>query len=99
MLDSQFIGPSAWEKYFSALEAATPVIEAVLTREYYVTDTYENVGRRSRKEGRLPRVELTSSNLKPPCRHVDADADSGARLCVADHPIDARTGFDCAGKS
>ena len=32
-----------WHDYLSALEQATPVIEAIAVTDYYVTDTYEEV--------------------------------------------------------
>ena len=33
----QFKGPTAWEDYLSALEAAIPHIEAIAVTDYYVT--------------------------------------------------------------
>ena len=51
-MDNQFKGPTAWEDYLEALEAAVPVIEAVAVTEYYVTDTYERVARQSGCEAR-----------------------------------------------
>ena len=64
VMNDQFSGPDAWEKYLAALEAATPVIEAVAVTDYYVTDTYEEVVRRHRNEGRLPRVRLIFPNIE-----------------------------------
>jgi len=64
VLNNQFSGPDAWENYLAALEAATPVIEAVAVTDYYVTDTYEEVVRRQRQEGRLPAVKLVFPNVE-----------------------------------
>ena len=41
VMNNQFSGPNAWGDYLTALEQATPVIEAVAVTDYYVTDTYE----------------------------------------------------------
>ncbi len=43
VMNNQFSGPNAWHDYLSALEQATPVIEAVAVTDYYVTDTYEEM--------------------------------------------------------
>lgn len=64
VLNNQFSGPTAWEDYLTALEAATPLIEAVAVTDYYVTDTYEEVLRRRRDEGRLPNVQLVFPNVE-----------------------------------
>ncbi len=36
-MNNQFKGPTAWEDYLSALEAAIPHIEAIAVTDYYVT--------------------------------------------------------------
>lgn len=43
VLNNQFGGASAWTSYLTALETATPRIEAIAVTDYYVTDTYEEV--------------------------------------------------------
>lgn len=63
VMNNQFSGPSAWDDYLSALEQATPVIEAIAVTDYYVTDTYEEVLRR-KAAGRLPRVKLVFPNVE-----------------------------------
>ena len=47
-MNNQFSGPTAWDDYLTALESATPAIEAIAVTDYYVTDTYEEVLRRTR---------------------------------------------------
>jgi AAA domain, putative AbiEii toxin, Type IV TA system len=63
ILNNQYGGPNKWEDYLSALEAATPTIEAIAVTDYYVTDTYEHVLREKAK-GRLPSVELIFPNIE-----------------------------------
>lgn len=62
-MNNQFSGPTAWEDYLTALEQATPVIQAIAVTDYYVTDTYEEVLRR-RDAGRLPRANLVFPNVE-----------------------------------
>lgn len=62
-MNNQFSGPTAWEDYLTALEKATPVIEAIAVTDYYVTDTYEEV-LRYRANGRLPRAKLIFPNVE-----------------------------------
>ena len=62
-MNNQFTGPTAWEDYLSALERATPVINAIAVTDYYVTDTYEEVLRR-RVAGRLPDAKLVFPNVE-----------------------------------
>lgn len=57
VMNNQFSGPNAWHDYLTALERATPVIEAIAVTDYYVTDTYEEV-LRHKAAGRLPAVKL-----------------------------------------
>lgn len=40
-MNNQFGGPNAWNDYLTALEQATPVIEAIAATDCYVTDTCE----------------------------------------------------------
>lgn len=62
-MNNQFSGPTAWEDYLTALEKATPLIEAIAVTDYYVTDTYEEV-LRHRANGRLPRAKLIFPNVE-----------------------------------
>lgn len=62
-MNNQFNGPNAWGEYLTALERATPVIEAVAVTDYYVTDTYEEV-LRHKATGRLPNVQLVFPNVE-----------------------------------
>lgn len=62
-MNNQFSGPRAWEDYLTALEQASPVIEAIAVTDYYVTDTYEEV-LRQRDAGRLPRARLVFPNVE-----------------------------------
>ncbi len=63
VMNNQFSGPSAWDDYLTALEQATPVIEAIAVTDYYVTDTYEEVLRR-KAAGRLPAAKLIFPNVE-----------------------------------
>ncbi len=63
LMNNQFNGPDAWHEYLTALEQATPVIEAVAVTDYYVTDTYEEV-RKHKAVGRLPAAKLIFPNLE-----------------------------------
>jgi hypothetical protein len=56
VLNDQF-GRDDWDRYLTALEDATPVIEVIGVTDYYVTETYERV-RSERALGRLPQVSL-----------------------------------------
>lgn len=62
-MNNQFTGPTAWDEYLSALERATPLIEAIAVTDYYVTDTYEEVLRR-KAAGRLPHAKLIFPNVE-----------------------------------
>lgn len=62
-MNNQFSGPSAWNDYLTALERATPVIEAIAVTDYYVTDTYEEVFR-YKAAGRLPNAKLVFPNVE-----------------------------------
>ena len=63
VMNNQFSGPSAWNDYLTALERATPVIEAIAVTDYYVTDTYEEV-LRHKAAGRLPNAKLVFANVE-----------------------------------
>lgn len=63
VMNNQFNGPNAWGDYLTALEQATPLIEAIAVTDYYVTDTYEVV-LRHRAAGRLPSAKLVFPNVE-----------------------------------
>lgn len=63
-MNNQFTGPTAWEDYLTALETATPAIEAIAVTDYHVTDTYEEVLRRRQVDGRLPNAKLVFPNVE-----------------------------------
>ena len=62
-MNDQFSGPNAWQDYLTALEEASPVIEALAVTDYYVTDTYADV-LRHKAAGRLPDVKLIFPNVE-----------------------------------
>ena len=62
-MNNQFGGPNAWSDYLTALERATPLIEAIAVTDYYVTDTYEAV-LRHKAAGRLPNTKLIFPNVE-----------------------------------
>lgn len=62
-MNNQFSGPTAWNDYLTALEQATPAIEAIAVTDYYVTDTYEEV-LRHKAAGRLPATKLIFPNVE-----------------------------------
>lgn len=63
VMNDQFAGPSAWDDYISALEAASPTIEALAVTDYYVTETYQRV-LEFKNAGRLPDVDLIFPNVE-----------------------------------
>ena len=63
VMNNRFEGPTAWEGYLSALEAATPSIEAIAVTDYYVTEAYEQVLEHKRA-GRLPSASLIFPNVE-----------------------------------
>lgn len=63
VMNNQFSGPNAWGDYLTALEHATPTIEAIAVTDYYVTDTYEEV-LRHKAAGRLPDAKLIFPNVE-----------------------------------
>ena len=63
-MNDQFKGPNAWEDYLSALENATPTIQAIAVTDYYVTEAYETIRRYQEEDGRLPNVKLIFPNVE-----------------------------------
>lgn len=63
VMNNQFSGSTAWRDYLTALERATPLIEAIAVTDYYVTDTYEEV-LRHKAAGRLPAAKLIFPNVE-----------------------------------
>ena len=63
VMNNQFTGPTAWDDYLSALEDATPTIEAIAVTDYYVTETYERL-LEYKAVGRLPSVRLIFPNVE-----------------------------------
>lgn len=63
LMNNQFKGLNAWDEYLTALEQATPRIEAIAVTDYYVTDTYEEV-LRHKHAGRLPDAKLIFPNVE-----------------------------------
>ncbi|AVI58377.1 phosphotransferase [Paracoccus yeei] len=63
IMNNQFNGPSAWNDYLTALEQATPLIEAIAVTDYYVTDAYEQV-LRYKAAGRLSNTKLVFPNVE-----------------------------------
>lgn len=63
VMNNQFSGQNAWSDYLTALERATPAIEAIAVTDYYVTDTYEEV-LRYKAAGRLPNAKLIFPNVE-----------------------------------
>ncbi len=63
VMNNQFSGPNAWDEYLTALEQASPAIEAVAVTDYYVTETYQEV-QKYKATGRLPAVKLIFPNVE-----------------------------------
>lgn len=63
VMNNQFTGPDAWGNYLTALEQATPVIEAIAVTDYYLTDTYEDV-LLHKAAGRLASTKLIFPNVE-----------------------------------
>lgn len=63
VMNNQFSGPNAWDDYLTALEQATPVIEAIAVTDYYITDAYQKI-LAYRDEGRLPNTKLIFPNVE-----------------------------------
>lgn len=64
IMNDQFKGPNRWDDYLTALESATPVIQAIAVTDYYVTDTYQTIRRLQEEDGRLPNVDLIFPNVE-----------------------------------
>ncbi len=64
VFNDQFRGPTAWADYLTSLEQATPLIRAIAVTDYYCADTYRNVLREKRDNGRLPDVDLVFPNVE-----------------------------------
>ena len=73
ILNNQFGAADPWGVYLTALEKATPKIEAIAVTDYYVTDTYEEF-LKYRATGRLPDVKLLFPNVE---LRLDVAAKSG----------------------
>jgi hypothetical protein len=73
VLNNQFGGKDAWEKYLTTLEGLSPKVEAIAVTDYYVTETYEEV-LRYKESGRLPDVQLVFPNVE---LRLDVAAKSG----------------------
>jgi energy-coupling factor transporter ATP-binding protein EcfA2 len=63
LLNNQFKGLDAWERYLDSLEAADPPIRAIAVTDYYLTETYERV-LQEKILGRLPNVDLIFPNIE-----------------------------------
>lgn len=63
VMNNQFSGQNAWDDYLTALEKATPAINAIAVTDYYVTDTYQEI-LNYKAEGRLPDVKLIFPNVE-----------------------------------
>ncbi len=63
VMNNQFTGSSAWEDYITALEIASPTIEALAVTDYYVTKTYERVIE-YKNQDRLSDVGLIFPNIE-----------------------------------
>lgn len=63
VMNNQYKGPTAWDDYLSALEAATPTIQAIAVTDYYVLDTYQEILKRT-AAGRLPDTTLIFPNVE-----------------------------------
>ena len=63
VMNNQFNGSSAWSDYLTALEKASPTIEAIAVTDYYLTGTYEEV-LKHKAAGRLPAAKLIFPNVE-----------------------------------
>jgi len=63
VMNNQFSGPNAWDDYLTAIEQASPVIEAIAVTDYYITETYREI-LRYRDAGRLPSATLIFPNVE-----------------------------------
>lgn len=63
VLNDQFTGDDAWERYLAALEALTPEVRALSVTDYYSLDCYERVIQ-AKAQGRLPSCALVFPNIE-----------------------------------
>jgi hypothetical protein len=63
VLNDQFKGPEAWERYLDALESRLPAICALGVTDYYSLDSYERVCAKKAK-GRLAHCGLIFPNVE-----------------------------------
>jgi energy-coupling factor transporter ATP-binding protein EcfA2 len=63
VLNDQFTGPDAWERYLTKIEDATPTIRALGVTDYYSTNTYERV-LKARASSRLKNCDLIFANVE-----------------------------------
>lgn len=63
LLNDQFTGADAWDRYLRKIEDATPVICALGVTDYYRTSTYERV-LEAKADGRLPNCSLIFPNVE-----------------------------------
>ncbi|WP_372027431.1 AAA family ATPase [Tistrella mobilis] len=63
VLNNQYRGSDAWEKFLAQVEASSPRIRALGITDYYSVDVYEQVVAH-RKSGRLPEVDLIFPNVE-----------------------------------
>jgi hypothetical protein len=63
VLNDQFKGDDAWERYLVALETTGPEIRAIGVTDYYSTDSYERV-RDAKSQGRLGNCDLIFPNIE-----------------------------------
>jgi len=63
VLNDQFTGADAWERYLAKIESATPPIKALGVTDYYSTTTYERV-LKARADGRLKNCGLIFPNVE-----------------------------------
>lgn len=63
VLNDQYSGPDAWERFLAKIETSSPLIRALGITDYYSLDTYEAV-RQSKRSGRLTNVDLIFPNIE-----------------------------------
>ncbi len=63
IINDQFKGPDAWDRYLIALETSTPRIRAIGVTDYYDTETYERVCG-AKQAGRLTDCSLVFPNIE-----------------------------------
>lgn len=63
VLNDQFKGSDAFNKYLNDLEAVTPSLRAIGITDYYSTEVYELVAE-AKRSGKLPKCELLFPNIE-----------------------------------